>query len=114
MRLRLLGLLLLLLVIVPRGKASDEAPAWLTQAAALKLASYDKEVSAVVLVNDSTKTVNQDGRVTEVYNYAVRILRSEARSHAIAHVGYIPDSGKVKDFHAWLIRNNGSVKRYGK
>src|SRR5882672_11799119 len=115
MRLRLLGLLLLLFVVAPAGKASsDDAPGWLNQAANLKIPTYDKEVSAVVLVDDSTRSVNEDGRVTEVYSYAVKILRREARGHAVAHVGYIPDTGKVKEFHAWLIRANGIVKKYGK
>src|SRR5450432_3011184 len=108
MRLRLLGLVLLLFVVAPGGKArSDDAPGWLTQAASVKVPTYEKEVSAVVLVDDSTRSVNEDGRVTEVYSYAVRILRREARGRAIAHVGYIPDTSKVKDFHAWLIRDNG-------
>lgn len=115
MHLRLLGLVLLLLVAAPVGRASsDDAPAWLTQAASLKVPTYDKEVAAVVLVHDSTKSVNEDGRVTEVTNYAVRILRREARGRAVAHVGYIPDSGKVKEFHAWLIRDVGAIKKYGK
>ena len=115
MRLRILGLVLLLFVLAPVGKASsDDAPAWLTQAASLKVPTYDKEVSAIVLVNEDTRSVNEDGRVTNVHSYAVRILRREARGRAVAHVGYIPDTGKVKDFHAWLIRENGTVKRYGK
>ena len=115
MRLRLLGLVLLLFVVAPWAKArGDDAPSWLSQAANLKIPTYDKEVAAVVLVDDSTKSVNEDGRVTEVYSYAVRILRREARGRAVGHVGYIPDSGKVKEFHAWLIRDNGTVKKYGK
>src|SRR6267142_5869064 len=101
MRLRLLGMLLLLLVAAPGGKArSDDAPAWLTQAASLKVPTYEKEISAVVLVDDGTRSVNEDGRVTNVYSFAVRILRREARGRSVAHVGYIPDSSKVKEFHA--------------
>ena len=32
----------------------------------------------------------------------------------MAHVGYIPETGKVKEMNAWLIRANGDVKRFGK
>jgi len=107
--------LLLLFVSAPISKAvSDDVPAWLSQAASQKVPTYDKEVSAVVLYHDVTRSLNEDGRVTEVYSYAVRILRREARGRAMAHVGYIPDTGKVKEFHAWLLRDNGPAKRYGK
>jgi len=44
MRLRLLGMLLLLFVVTPGSKAmSDDAPAWLIQAASLKVPMYEKE-----------------------------------------------------------------------
>src|SRR5262249_21739951 len=115
LRLRVSGLALLLCAVTVNGRAaSDDTPPWLTQVAAIKVPSYDKEVSAVVLVDDATVTVNEDGRVTEIYNFAVRILRRDGRGHAVARVGYIPATGKVKEFKAWLLRDNGTVKRYGK
>ena len=94
--------------------SGDDAPAWLRRASTIKLPAYDKDVTAVVLVDERTKTVSDDGRVVEVHNFAVRILRREGREYAIAHLGYIPDSGKVKDFRAWLIRGDGNPKKYGK
>jgi transglutaminase-like putative cysteine protease len=94
--------------------AGDQAPPWLQQASAIKLISYDKDVTAVVLVDEITATVSEDGRVTKTYNYAVRILRHEGREYAVGAVGYIPETGKVKELTAWLIRGNGDVKRYGK
>ncbi|HWN08115.1 MAG TPA: DUF3857 and transglutaminase domain-containing protein [Pyrinomonadaceae bacterium] len=94
--------------------AGDQAPPWLQQAAAISLPSYDKEVTTVVLVDEKTISVSDDGRVTQTSNYAVRILRREGRDEAIARVGYIPDTGKVKEMNAWLIRANGDVKRFGK
>ena len=69
---------------------------------------------AVVLVDDQMTTIGSDGRTTEVYNYAVRILRREGREYAVAEVGYIPDVGKVKEIRAWLIRPGSEAKRYGK
>jgi uncharacterized protein DUF3857/transglutaminase superfamily protein len=94
--------------------AGDQAPPWLQQAAAITLPSYEREVTTVVLVDDATVTVGEDGRVTKTYNYAIRILQREGRAEAVGGVGYIPETGKVKELNAWLIRGAGDVKRYGK
>jgi hypothetical protein len=109
----ILSLAITLLAAVP-VLAGEQAPPWLQQAAAITLPSYDKDVDAVVLVDDGTVTVNEDGRVTKIHNFAIRILRREGRRYAYSRVGYIPESGKVKEMNAWLISPNGTVKRYGK
>jgi hypothetical protein len=116
MRNLLIGILGLLLLAVPAKAAvtGDEAPVWVQQAATLKLPSYEKDVPAVVLVNERIATVDSDGRITETFNYAVRVLQREGREYAAGHVGYLPDSGKVKEFRAWLIRPGTETKRYGK
>src|SRR6266550_1237542 len=85
----------------------DDAPAWLRQAATLPAPTFDKKVSTVVLVDNSTVTVGEDGQITTVATYAIRILNREGRGQAVAEVGYETDTGKVKDFHAWLIRPSG-------
>ena len=113
----LLSVFALLLVAGPAraNVAGDETPSWVQQAAAIKVPTYqEKDVPAVVLVNERTTTVESDGRTREVYNYAIRILQREGREFAVARAGYIPDSGKVKDFKAWLLRPNSEPKRYGK
>ena len=107
-------LLLLLSTAYVTAAPGDETPSWLQQAVSLKVPTYDKQVSAVVLVDDSTVSIDPDGRVNEVYNFAVRILQKEGRDYAAGHVSYIPDTSKVKDFRAWVIRSSGEVKRYGK
>jgi len=116
MKLRFVAVLsfLLLLVAPAHAIAGDEAPSWVQQAAALKVPSYDKDVSAVVLVDDSTTNIDAQGFVTETYKYAVRILKREGRVYAEGGVGYIPEIAKIKDFRAWLIRPSGDIKRYGK
>jgi hypothetical protein len=114
MRVRFLLVGVLLILFANASASGDDAPAWLRQAANLKFPTYDKDVTAVVLVDDGTVTVGEDGRVVKVYNFAVRILRREGRGYAQARVGYVPDSGKVKELRAWLIRGDGEVKRYGK
>ena len=112
MKLRLFAILALLLFASPA--LADDTPSWVQQAAAIKVPTYDKDVSAVVLIDESQTSINSDGRVNEVFNHAVRILRREGRGYAVGRVGYVPETGKVKEFRAWLIRPNGEIKRFGK
>src|SRR5689334_9198022 len=111
LKLTIASLLLLLIVGYVSAAPGDEPPSWLQQAVTLKLPPYDKEVTAAVLVDDSTMTIDSDGRVNETYNFAVRVIQKEGRDYAIGRVGYIPDISKVKDFRGWLIRPSGEVKR---
>jgi hypothetical protein len=92
----------------------DEAPAWLRQAASITVPAYGKDVHAVTLHDESRKTVEEDGRITTVTYYAVRILAREGRRHAEAHEFYNNGSGNVKEMRAWLIRPSGEVRAYGK
>ena len=109
MTLRLLGICLLstLAATIVSASPGDEVPTWLQQSTAIQLPAYDKDVPAVVLVDDSTINIQADGTVNKTYNFAIRILRREGREYAVGHVGYIPDIGKVKELRAWLIRANG-------
>jgi hypothetical protein len=111
---RLITLIALLLVCAPAAFAGDEAPPWLQQAAAQKTPAYDKAVPAVVLLDESVVTIGEDGRITTTSTYAVRLLKREGRSRAVARELYMTDTGKVREIKAWLIRPNGEVKRYGK
>ena len=105
---------LLLLLLVATPVLADDTPPWVQQAAAIKVPAYDKDVSAVVLLDESLTSISSDGRVNEVNNRAVRILRREGRGYAAGQVGYVPETGKVKEFRAWLIKPNGEIKRFGK
>jgi len=104
----------LLLTISVARASGDEAPAWLQQAAAMKVPVYDKDVPAVVLRHDQSVVVDSDGRVTISTIFAVRILRREGRGFARAVEGYLTNSSKVRELTAWLVRANGFVKKYGK
>src|SRR5689334_16405134 len=110
----LFGLLLFVLA-APASAAvtGDDTPVWVQQAAAIKVPTYEKDVPAVVLVNEKTTTIDSDGRITETLNYAVRVLQREGREYAMGHVLYHSDGGKVKELHAWLVRPSGQTKRYG-
>ena len=92
----------------------DEAPAWLRQAVSITVPAYGKDVHAVTLHHEARKTVEEDGRITTVTYYAVRILTREGRRYAEAIEGYNNGSGKVKEMRAWLIRPSGEVRAYGK
>src|SRR3954451_15917022 len=105
--------LCLLFVAAPALAHGDDAPGWLRQAAAITVPSYDKKVSAVILVDDSVATVEEDGKVVKVLTGAVRILSREGRDEAVAAAIYETDTGKVRDIKAWLIRPSGQVKSYG-
>jgi hypothetical protein len=112
---RFIALLLFMLVSASSAFAvGDDAPPWLRQAATMPVPTFDKRVGSVVLVDNSTVTVGAEGQITNVSTFAVRILTREGRDEAEAAVGYETDSGKVKDFRAWLIRPSGQVKSYGK
>lgn len=112
----ILGLSFCLLSLATPAFASpaEEAPQWLQQAAAIKAPAYDKEVPAVVLRKEQTVIVNEDGRITTTNTFAVRILTREGREFAHAVETYLTNSSKVREINAWLIRPNGSVKKYGK
>lgn len=111
---RLMILCLALIATAATALAGDDVPAWLQQAAAQKAPAYDKSVPAVVLLKEANVSVGEDGRIVTTTTYAVRILTREGRREAIAHEGYLTDSGKVREMKAWLIRPDGSFKRYGK
>lgn len=116
MKLRLLATLFFLFFAQVSAAAAtfDDTPPWVLQAAALKVPAYERDVPAVVLVDESTTTIDSEGHVSEVYNYAVRILKREGRGYAMGRVGYLPDLTRIKDFRAWLIRGAADIKRYGK
>ena len=98
----------------PVFAAGEDVPQWLLQAASTRAPAYARDVPAVVLLNEQTATIGEDGRIVTTTNYAVRILTREGRALAVASQGYATDGDKVRDMRAWLIRSAGDVKRYGK
>jgi hypothetical protein len=94
--------------------AGDEAPSWLSQVRATQFPSYDKTVTAVVLLNEAVVNVDSSGKTVTTKTYAVRVLAREGRSEAVIVAPYLTSSGKIRDLKAWLIRPDGSAKSYGK
>jgi hypothetical protein len=114
-RLTLFALLLFVATLPAYAASSDEVPAWLKQAASASATSYEKDVPGVVVNDESAVTVGEDGHVTIVTTFAVRLLTRAGFARASAAAGYDTDNGgKVIDIRAWLIRADGSVKKYGK
>jgi len=104
----------ILLLSLTNAFAGDSAPGWLTQAAAVKAPTYEKDVTAVVLRNEKQVTLDTAGKLVTVDRYAVRILTREGRREAIAKAFYLSNFNLVRDMEAWLIAPGGSVKNYGK
>ncbi len=93
---------------------ADDPPPWLKQAASTELPTYGKEVRAVVLHDESRKTVGDDGKIVTTTWWAAKILSRDGRGYARASESYNTGSGRIKEMRAWLIRPTGEVKAYGK
>ncbi|HSK71089.1 MAG TPA: DUF3857 domain-containing protein [Pyrinomonadaceae bacterium] len=92
----------------------ETAPNWLRQAASVNPPAYDKDVPAVVLHDEQQVTLDNEGRLITVTNYAVKVLLREGRSFASAHAVYLVNFGKVREMEGWLIRPNGTTRYYDK
>jgi len=103
----------LLLTAATATAAGDNVPAWLTKAAAAPVPTYDRDVHAVVLRLEQTVAVSEDGKVTTSTAFAIRILTHEGRRFAVALEPYLTKAGKIREMRAWLLRANGSVKKFG-
>ena len=56
----------ILLLSLTNAFAGDSAPGWLTQAAAVKAPTYEKDVTAVVLRNEKQVTLDTAGKLVTV------------------------------------------------
>jgi transglutaminase-like putative cysteine protease len=96
------------------ARTGESVPAWLSQAAAARVPTYEKDVPAVVLYDERISSLSSDGQLTTTNNFAVRILNREGRDFAKAAEVYLQSSSKVRDLKAWLIRPNGTIKYFEK
>ena len=94
--------------------ADGSAPNWLRQAAAIQPPTYAKDVSGVVLHTSKDVTLDSQGNLVTVENYAVKILSREGRQQAVALASYLMSSSKVREINGWVIRPDGTVKEYDK
>jgi Domain of Unknown Function with PDB structure (DUF3857)/Transglutaminase-like superfamily len=98
----------------PQISVAADPPVWLRDAARSVGPTLDRNVPALVLLNDQRVTIEDDGRVLTATSYAVRILTRAGRLAAGADEVYRTDTGKVRDLRAWLIPSTGVAREYGK
>jgi len=109
-----LAFLLVAFTALSIATAAQQAPAWMKQASATAVPTYAKDVPAVVLHDEQQVTLNNEGKLTTTENYAIKMLNREGRDFAVARAFYLVSAGKIREIEAWLIRSDGSVKKYEK
>jgi len=83
-----------------------EVPDWLRVMAKQPVRTYADDVNAVVLLDDQTTTVKDNGEIVQQSRVVIRILRAEGRRLSTFPVSYDSDS-KVSYMHGWSITNKG-------
>jgi len=91
----------------------DDAPAWLRDLSSVSLPSYEAKVTMVVLLDEERTTVGDSGKLTTTTRTALKILARQGVDPIFLEQ-YDTQSGKIRDFKAWMISPSGKVKKYGK
>jgi hypothetical protein len=81
---------------------SQPVPDWVKTAAQQKLPEFHGNPKAVVLLEETTYTVDQKGQAVEHVRRVVKILRPQGREYGYPAVWYDKDS-KVLSMHVWSI-----------
>jgi hypothetical protein len=81
-------------------------PDWVKAAAQQKLPEFHGNPKAVVLLEETTYTVDAKGQAVEHVRRVVKILRPQGRDYGYAGVAYDKDS-KVLSMHVWSIDPGG-------
>ena len=87
--------------------ASAIVPDWVRAAANQKTMAVDKDVNAIVLLDDQTTTVQDTGEVSTLERRVIKILRADGRDLGHVHV-YFDNETKLKSLHAWSITAAGT------
>jgi len=102
------GLRLAGLVVVVGGMlagpawGADHVPDWVKTAAAETLPHYPESTRAVVLLDETTYTIDAKGQAVEHVRRVVKILRPQGRKYGYPSVWFDKDS-KVLSMHVWSI-----------
>lgn len=100
-------------VLAPHVSRAADAPAWLAQAARVVPAAIETGAEAVVLLDDVSVIVGEDGRVTTRRNYAARIVARGGMDAASIREIYMTGTGNVRTMRGWVI-NDGRVLEFGR
>ena len=93
-------------IATPAFAFKDSVPDWLREAAKGPLPAYSSTTNAVVLLSDTTYTINAKGEAVEHVREAIRILRPQGRRYAALGVNF-QGKTKISDFHIWSIGADG-------
>ncbi len=106
--------LLLGLALIGSAAAADDLPPWMRQLTRDPEPQVDSKAPAVVLLDDAVLTFDDEGVATMTSRWVVKVIKREGREWADAGQTYETETGKVRDFKAWLLKPDGTVKKYGK
>ncbi|HEY3928877.1 MAG TPA: DUF3857 and transglutaminase domain-containing protein [Candidatus Koribacter sp.] len=110
LRLRISALALLglgcVLAIPQHAQAKDSVPDWFRQIAHEPLAKYSEETDAVVLLDETTYTVQPNGETYLHSRRVVKILRPGGKRLAVFEAGFDKDT-KLTQIHGWSISADG-------
>ena len=98
--------LFLLLLAFSRDVLAWGTPDWVKAAAKMPLPAYPAGTAGVVLIDETTATVRNDGAIETRRRQAFRILSTEGRDLAQARVDF-SSLVELVSFHAWSIAGNG-------
>ena len=96
----------LVLLCAPAAHAGDSAPDWLRQLTKLTLPKYPEDADAVVLLDEETLNVRDNGDMYMSYRRAVKILRPTGK-HYGNFGAYFDKDTKIESMKAWTITASG-------
>jgi len=90
------------------------APAWAHDAARRSTKSdYPTKVATLVLLQEERLTVDADGKRVMTERGAIKILQP-VRRPPIAFRSYNTKTGRIRDFHAWMLFPSGKETEFAK
>ncbi|HXM42453.1 MAG TPA: transglutaminase family protein [Bryobacteraceae bacterium] len=99
---------------VSAAGASEEAPDWLREAFTRKVPAYEAKVPGVVLLRETSTSVDETGRLVTSTREALRVLSREGRADAYASQIYETGNSKVRDMKAWMLAPSGELLKLPK
>jgi hypothetical protein len=95
------------LLLAPAAFAfKDSVPDWVHTAIDQPQKPYSPETPAVVLLDEFSFTVGNDGKAIEHHRHVVKILRPSGREYAITVVPYDKDT-KILNLRVWSVGPDG-------
>ena len=106
--------LIAILVLAGAVSIAKEAPSWVQEAARQTTKSdYPAKVNHVTLLAEEHLSLDAEGRRTMTERGVIKILQPGG-SPPEAFRTYNPKSGRIRDFHAWLVYPSGRETEYDK